>query len=187
MNYSIPKYSLLSLLLLAPSGIAMASEYSDVQPKKSICSVSCLEPTVDGDADSILDVLKAITRALADHDFKALASHLDANCTTYDENTRKMVVGRDNIIKDVKESIESEERRLKIPPISYVIDHPYVRVTGDQAVVTFVLIKEIGGAKPMKFESHTSDVFIKRDGQWKKLHFCGDAWKKVQDSSAPAA
>jgi hypothetical protein len=65
------------------------------------------------------------------------------------------------------------------PTIAFTIDHPYAIVTGNQAVVTFVLIKEIGGEHPMKFECHCSDVFIKRDGEWKKLHFCGDAWKPV--------
>ena len=88
------------------------------------------------------------------------------------------MVGRDNIVSDVKAKVAAEEARLKAPPISYTIDHPYVIVTGSQAVVTFVLVKEIGGAHPARFESHCSDVFVKRDGQWKKLHFCGEGWKE---------
>ena len=184
MYQLIKKLPLICLFLLASAGAGFADEKFDAKTKpKAICAVSCVEPIATSDADGVIDVLKAITKALADHDFAALASHLDVNCTTYNESTHKLVVGRDAIINDVKASVEAEERKLKVPPISFTIDHPYVIVTGDQAVVTFVLIKEIGGANPVKFASHTSDVFIKRDGQWKKLHFCGDAWKKMKEAT----
>jgi hypothetical protein len=186
VNQFVKKVPLICLFLFASAGAGFADERTDADAKskpKGICAVSCVEPIATSDADGVIDVLKATTKALADHDFTALASHLDVNCTTYNESTHKLVVGRDAIIKDVKANVEAEERKLKVPPISFTIDHPYAMVTGDQAVVTFVLIKEIGGANPVKFASHTSDVFIKRDGQWKKLHFCGGGWKKMKEAT----
>jgi limonene-1,2-epoxide hydrolase len=165
------------LLLASSSGVALAGEKTD---KTTVCAVSCVESEVSPDQQGVIDVIKAITKALADKDYVALASYLDPHCTTYNDETKKLVVGRDNIISDVREKVAGEEARLKVPTIAFTIDHPYAIVTGNQAVVTFVLIKEIGGAHPAKFESHCSDVFIKRDGDWKKLHFCGETWKEVK-------
>jgi ketosteroid isomerase-like protein len=103
-----------------------------------------------------------------------MSFYLDPKCTTYDENTKKLVVGREAIIADIKANVASQGRS-----VSFTIDRPFVRVDGDRAIVTFVLIKETGGSSPAKFESHVSDVFVRRDGAWKKLHFFGEEWKKV--------
>lgn len=152
-----------------------ASTAEDTVP----CAVSMSQPISTADTTAVIDVVKKITRALADHDFKSMSEYLDPHCTTYDEGTHKLVVGREAVIKDVKEKVAAEEARLKVPTISFTIDHPYAQIDGDRAIVTFVLIKEIGGKEPAKFESRCSDIFVKRDGQWKKLHYCGDNWKKL--------
>lgn len=145
------------------------------------CAVSLVDPTESGvDADQIIEMLRGITKALADHDFAGMAKYMDDNCSTYNEHTKKLVTGRDNIISDVKSAVESEERRLKVPPIQFTVDHPYVRVADETATVNFVLVKQIGGSHPVKYESHCTDVFVKRNGQWKKLLFRGDDWKVVK-------
>jgi hypothetical protein len=173
----IKNITLLCLLLAASTGVVLAGDKTD---KATVCAVSCVDPDASADSKSVVDVIKAITKGLAEKDYAAMTNYMDPNCTTYDENLHKLVVGRDNIISDVKAKVAAEEARLKVPTIAFTIDHPYVIVTGNQAVATFVLIKEIGGAHPVKFEEHCSDVFIKRDGEWKKLHFCGEGWKEVK-------
>jgi hypothetical protein len=146
------------------------------------CAVKMVDPTQSGaDADKIVELLRGITKALADHDFTGMAKFMDENCSCYNEHTKKLVTGRDNIIADVKNNVEAEEHRLKVPPIEYTVDHPYVRVTGsDTATVNFVLIKKIGGDRPQQYESHCTDVFMKHDGEWKKVLFRGDDWKQVK-------
>lgn len=170
---------LFCLMQTLASGTVLAEP---TQPEAPKCDVSLDKPMQDSssDAQSVIEVLTAITKALAAHDFKAMAAHLDQNCTTYDETTHKLVAGRDAIVKDVEAKVIEEEQRLKSPPLNFTVEKPYVRITGNQAVVTFVLVKEIGGATPAKYESHCSDVFVKRNGEWKKLHYCGDAWKQVK-------
>lgn len=145
------------------------------------CSVNMIEPTQSGaESEGAIELVRNITRALADHDYVALGGYMDENCSCYNEHTGKLVSGRDAIVKDVKTRLEAEERRLKVPPISFTIDHPYARVSGDTATVNFVLVKEIGGVHPAKFQQHCTDVLVKREGKWKKLMFRGDEWKVVK-------
>jgi hypothetical protein len=181
MNQLIKTIALLCLFLTVSSLVALAGEETDKKnDKKAVCSVSCVNPDACADSQSVIDVIKAITKALADKDYAKMTTYMDPNCTTYDSNLHKLVVGRDNIISDVKAKIAADEAKLKVPTVGFTIDHPYAIVTGNQAVVTFVLIKQIGGEHPIKFEEHCSDVFIKRDGDWKKLHFCGEGWTEIK-------
>ena len=140
-----------------------------------------VEPTEKGtDSEQVIEVVRGITKALADHDYAAMAGYMDENCSCYNEHTKKLVTGREAVIADVRANVEAEERRLKIPPIGFTIDHPYARVSGETATVNFVLVKEIAGEHPAKFKSHCTDVLVKRNGQWKKLLFRGDDWKPVK-------
>ncbi len=172
-------FTLFAIQLLSGVPFAHAEQKSDL----ASCSVSLSKPindVADAESQAVIKVLNAITRALADHDFKAMAKYLDKDCTTYDESSHKLVVGRDAIISDVESKVNQEEEKLKAPPIKFEVDRPYVQVTGERAVVSFVLIKEIAGEHPARYESHCSDIFVKRDGNWKKLHYCGDAWKEIK-------
>ena len=178
------KYHKLGLIALASTvlfaGTSPAfSEEPAAKPVAPQCTVNLVDPTKSGDdCEKVIDVVRNITRALADHDFTAMAVYMDENCSCYNEHTGKLVSGRDNIITEVKHNTAAEEKRLKIPPIGFTIDHPYAKVNGDTATVNFVLIKEIGGDHPAKYKSHCTDVLIKQNGQWKKLMFRGDDWKQ---------
>lgn len=170
-------YLILSIVMLASP--AIAGEIERDSNKASTCAISCSEP-MENTCETIIAVLKATTKACAEKDYVELAKHLDENCTTYDVCTKKTVVGRDNIVASVKAKITAEEKRLKVPAISFTIDQPFAKINGDKAVVSFILKKEVGGTNPAVFESHVTDVFVKRDGEWKKLHFCGGDWKRVK-------
>ncbi len=171
---------LLAYTLIASFAVSavFAETLSDTQ-KPLTCAIICSKP-MQTDCESVINILKIITKALAEKDFAELAKHLDENCTTYDAVTKKTVVGRESIIENVKSKVAAEEKRLKVPAISYTIDQPFAKINGEKAVVSFILKKEVGGANPAVFESHVTDVFVKRDGEWKKLHFCGGEWKKVK-------
>lgn len=169
----------LSLSIVSIAIPAIANEIQSEPEKLSACAISCSQP-MESNCETIVAVLKTTTRAVAEKDFVELAKHLDENCTTYDVCTKKTVVGRENIIANVKAKIAAEEKRLKVPTIAFTIDQPFAKITGDKAVVTFILKKEVGGTNPAVFESHVTDVFVKRDGSWKKLYFCGGNWKRVK-------
>jgi len=169
--------SLIALLLVCFLNplIADAEESTKVS---SACKISCSEPMAET-CQTVMTTLQNVYKAIGNKDYVELAKYLDDNCTTYDATTKKTVVGRDAIVQSVKAKLEAEEKRLKTPAISFHIDQPFAKITGDKAVVTFILKKEIGGASPATFENHVTDVFVKRDGEWKKLHFCGSGWKRI--------
>jgi hypothetical protein len=174
VNNLMIKVTFLGALFLALTVASAIQAQAEEASTPQICAVNCVKPMEDKDSQSVIETLKLITRALADQDFKAMSFYLDPKCTTYDENTKKLVVGREAIIADIKANVASQGRS-----VSFTIDRPFARVDGDRATVSFVLIKETGGSSPAKFESHCSDVFVRRDGAWKKLHFFGEDWKKV--------
>ena len=146
------------------------------------CAVTSVAPySCDEEASKVVALVEKITRALAHRDFNAMAQYMDERCTTYDESTRKLVVGRDAVIADVKRKLKEEEQRVHEPITQFTIDRPFARIKGDEAVVCFVLIKELGGQHPKRYESGCTDIFVKKDGEWKKLHYRGDDWKLIKD------
>ena len=148
------------------------------------CTVKAIAPySCDPEASKVIAVVERITKALAARDFAAMAEEMDEHCSTYDEITRKLVVGRDAVIADVKRKLAEEEQRLHEPITQFTIDRPFARIKGDEAVVCFVLIKQLGGDRPKRYESGCTDIFVKRDGEWKKLHYRGDNWKLIKDKS----
>lgn len=183
MKNLLPKL-LLSLTLVSTLPLLNASADTDkpcensATQTASICAVTCSEP-MESTCETIINTLKNAYKAIGNKDYNELEKYLDENCTTYDATTKKTVVGRKAIIESVKAKMEAEEKRLKTPAISFHIDHPFAKITGDKAVVTFVLKKEVGGANPATFENHVTDVFVRREGQWKKLHYCGRGWKRI--------
>ena len=147
----------------------------------SACKISCVAPFAgDYESTRVVDAVENITKALAQRNYSEMARYMDEGCTTYDESTKKLVNGRDAVIADVKNKIASEESRLNAPILSFTIDRPFAQVNGETACVCFVLVKEIGGARPQKFQAHCTDVFVKRGDDWKKLNFRSEGWKRVK-------
>jgi hypothetical protein len=148
---------------------------------EEVCKISCVAPyPMDAESIKVIAVIENITKALADRDYERMKQYMDDGCTTYDENTKRTVVGRDAIVADVKSKIAADELKYKAPLLAYKIDRPFVKVNGDTAVVCFVLIKELGGDHPQSFESHCTDVFVKHGEDWKKLNFRGEMWKRAR-------
>jgi hypothetical protein len=183
--------SLVSLLLGTMIAVSGAGVYTILggipaalandQIASTTTSVNCTNPyNNEGEEKSVIAVLEAITKGLADRNFPEMKRHMDEACTTYNEKTKKLVQGRDNIIEDVQKRIADEEKQANAPIICYTIDRPFAKVTGDTAIANFYLVKELGGAHPQKYECHCTDVFVKRDGEWRKLHYRGGDWKLVK-------
>ena len=102
---------------------------------------------------------------------------MDDDCTTFDEASKTLIVGKKAVLDDLKQKIHGWEVSDS-PLISYTMDHPYAKVNGDMAVVSFVAIKAFGGKHPQEFKSHCTDIFKKENGKWKKLHYRSN-WKEV--------
>lgn len=182
----------LAAILWCINGIAIAAEESAThehdtaggtvkhdEPHANLASVHCIDPhACCKESEKVLDTLQTLVKAYIHGDVKTIEQLLDDNCTTIDDNTGKLVSGKANVVADLKKKFEKYAPNGETPLLKFTIDHPYARVNGDTAVVNFVAYREIGGKHPLKEKSEVTDVFVKHEGVWKKLHYRG-AWKKV--------
>ncbi len=143
----------------------------------NLCKVSCVEPHADDEeAQKVIDTLQAMADALNKGDTVKYESYLDDGCTTFDEGTKRLIIGKQAVMENMTTREQTADNEH--PPVSITIDHPYAQVHGDTAVVTFKAIREVGGKHPRTEVCNATDVFIKSGDSWKRLHFRG-LWKKV--------
>ncbi|MBX9685868.1 MAG: nuclear transport factor 2 family protein [Candidatus Obscuribacterales bacterium] len=145
-------------------------------------SAECKVTTVGGHAccaesEKVIEILQKLVKAINNGDWDTYMQYMDDHCSTFDENSKKLISGKENVVADMKAKIDKYVHDGH-PFISVTIDNPYAKVNGDTAVVTFVAIREYGGKHPFKEECHVTDVFTKESGTWKKLHFRG-SWKRA--------
>jgi ketosteroid isomerase-like protein len=132
-----------------------------------------------GEAQEVIDVLQTMGKAYARGDIAGYIEHLDDNCSVYDEHKNKMVEGKQSVITALKQLFAKRSEPGADRIVSYTIDQPYVKVTGDTAVVTYRALEVIGGGHPRKMQGAMSDVFKKEDGHWMKVHQRA-VWKRMK-------
>ena len=143
------------------------------------CKIDIFDPHVAcAESQKVLDVLHKLVKAYSSGDIKTYEEYLDDHCTTFDEDTKKLVSGKTNVMNDIKVRIHKFAPDGPTPLKNFTIDQPFAKVMGDTAVVTFVAFREVGGSHPVKQKCHVTDVFVKRGDTWKKLHYRG-TWKKA--------
>jgi len=151
----------------------------DQAPPGHDCQVSCVEPhAACAESEKVIDTLKILAAAYAKGDLSTYEKYLDDGCTTFDESTKKLIVGKEAVLAYLKQKFADNAPNGSTPVLSFTIDHPYAKVTGNVAVVNFIAYKEIGGKHPMKEECKATDVFVKHGETWKKLHYRG-RWRKI--------
>ena len=164
-----------------PLTASLAAEPYDLDKKPASteeCKVFCVNPhSTCADGEKVLQVMETLVKALNVHDWKTYSDNLDDNCFTFDENKHKPIFGKENVVADIKKRAEKYAGE-GAPFLSVTIDQPYVKVSGDSAVVTFLAIRQFGGKHPFKEQAQATDVFVKKGDTWKKCHFRG-AWKRV--------
>ena len=171
------------------AGSSAAASSADCQPgtanataaaqSKSICKIECTEPLATcSESEKVIETLKLLADAYARGDLTTYEAYLDDGCTTFDEETKKLIVGKQAVLEHLKLRFQEFAPDGKKPLMSYRIEHPYAKVTGDTAVVTFVADVQVGGKNPYKAENHITDIFVRHGDKWKKLHYRG-RWRKV--------
>lgn len=144
------------------------------------CKISCIEPHAKcSESEKVIETLKTLTAAVNKRDFERIGEFLDDGCTTFDKGSRKLIVGKQAVMDDIKRRAHEHDAQSAEPLVSFTIDHPFAQVDGDTAVVTFVAYKEYGGKQPRKMESRCTDIFVRRGDTWKKLHYRSD-WKRAK-------
>lgn len=143
------------------------------------CKISCVNPhAACSESTKVIETLEYMTSLLAKGDLKTYSEYLADGCTTFDEGTHKLIVGKEAVLADMQKRLLEIAPDGKEPILTLTIVEPYAKVTGDVAVVTFRAVKEVGGPHPDKEEVQATDVFVKHGDKWQKLHFRG-VWKKI--------
>lgn len=170
-------------ILLAGS-IASAAETAEADCNdQNECVISCIEPdTACKDSQEVVDTLRKLVAAYIAMDLDTVSQYIAEDCTTFNESTKELIAGKQNVLNNIKSKFELHGPGGSEPLEFYRIEHPYARVDGDEAVVTFVAVKKIKGPHARLMKSNVTDIFIKEDGLWKKLHYRGN-WKEVKPES----
>jgi ketosteroid isomerase-like protein len=161
-----------------PSTKTSETDYQGWEIDAGGVKISCINPNAAcTESEQVLDTLKVLFKAYSKGDLTTAAQYMDDDCTTVDDASHELIVGKTAVLADLKNRIHGWEVSDS-PLIAYTMEHPYAKVDGDMAVVSFVAIKEFGGKHPQKFKSHCTDIFKKENGVWKKLHYRSN-WKEV--------
>jgi hypothetical protein len=164
------------------SPFANAEETPTAVVKAGACEVRCVDPHACGQEDErVIGILHKLVAAYSQGDIKTYEKYLDDNCSMFEEGTKKLLSGKAQVLEHLKQSFVEHAPGGAKPLVSFTIDQPFAKVNHDTCVVTFVATKEIGGAHPYKERAHITDVFVKRNGDWKKLHWSGK-WERLTDS-----
>jgi hypothetical protein len=178
--------ALVALTLSLSTGAATCAEVTTAKDasgdKVEFCSVKCNDPhPACSESAKVIDTLNQLTQLINDGDFKGMAEYFDDGVTTFNEDNKRLIIGKEAVLADLKERY-SANKKLDGKLISYTIDRPYAEVNGNRAVVTFVAKKVLANNRgiehAVEMESHSTEVFVKEDGKWKTLHYRG-AWKKL--------
>lgn len=145
------------------------------------CRVKCTEPHAACDeAKKVLDILQKLVTAYSVGDIETYEKYLDDNCVVLETGKNNVVSGKADVLKRLKTHFIEHQPGGSKPLKSFHIDQPFAKVSdkGDTCVVTFVATKEVGGSNPHTERANVTDVFVKRNGDWKKLHWQGK-WEVV--------
>jgi hypothetical protein len=163
------------------SAAANQAAPSSPSAKEQGCNVECIDAhACCEESKKVIEILRSLIKAYAEGDLKTYETYLDDNCSIVDESTKKVILGKAKVIKELRDKFANHSPGSTDPLVSVTIDQPYAKVINDNCVVTFWATREIGGAHPRKEQAHITDIFIKRPDGWKKLHWSGQ-WQPVAD------
>lgn len=176
------------LLLASNAGVSLSAEVaSSVKTQETPCPTDsepqfkCVDPTACcEESKKVIGLLGKLVSAYANGDISTYERYLDDKCTLFEENTNKMTVGKVAVLEHLRGSFAEHAPGGPKPLVSLTIDQPYAKVHGDLCVVTFVATLKTGGAHPMTEQAHVTDVFVKRNGEWKK-HYWRGKWEPIAE------
>jgi Calcium/calmodulin dependent protein kinase II association domain len=166
--------SLVVTALLFPAASKAADEAELNQ-----CIVSTVDPhPACTESSVVIDTVQKFNHSYTHGDLKTCADLIDVGCTTFDDVTKKLIVGKEAVLNHMKEKWAAHSPSSNAPLNSFIITAPYAEVTGETATVTYVAVKKYGGEYPAKFESHITTIYVKKDGHWLMSHYKSN-WKRV--------
>jgi ketosteroid isomerase-like protein len=166
------------MLLSVPAAVGAADEEKSGQScEPGKCVVETHNPhaapqphSPKADAPEVLNTVERVVKAYSSGDIKSYEALLDNDCTYFDHERNKMITGKANVVEHLKESFTKHAPNGSQPLLAYTIDEPYIKVTGNTAVVTYRAFQQIGGSNPMHAEGLITKIFVRSQDGWKQQH-----------------
>lgn len=120
----------------------------------------------DKDSQELLPAFKKLMQGLGQRDINTIGECLSPEVILF--YNHDLVYGKKAVLDHIsKKVIGVDDGTVN----SITIYHPFIKIKGDTAMVSFRATKEIGGSKPAKLESWCWEIFERKDNEWKILQF----------------
>lgn len=161
-----------SLLLASLAVLAAQTAYAVSEPMK----VEIVGADSDKDSQELLPAFKKLLQGLAQRDINTIGECLSPEVILF--YNHDLVYGKKAVLDHIsKKVIGVDEGTVN----SITVYHPFIKVKGDTAMVSFRATKDIGGSKPAKLESWCWEIFERKDNEWKILQF-NSKWTPLKAS-----
>jgi ketosteroid isomerase-like protein len=161
------------LLLCAPGSIkSVKAEPADNALQVEIVGAENKDP----DSASVLNTFKKLMRNIELKNMDQVGACLSPDVIVFDSRNHNLVSGKDAVLNHISNKIIGTANSPAVK--TFVVYDPFVDVKGDTAMVSFRAVKTLTGGKDTKFESWCSEIFERKDNEWKVLYF-KSSWKPL--------
>lgn len=150
------------------------------------CTVECIQPHVvaelhapQPEGPNVLETVKKLAKGRCEGNRDVLLSMINDECTIVDDASGRLSVGKKAVVDGFNEDFDqvTSKGRSRISDLK-ILD-PFVKVRGNNAVVTYKAVRTLTGSKPHKEEAFMTEVFEKNAGKWLLVHSRGK-WETVE-------
>ena len=175
MNSNFTRIMMLILTVIFLIGFYNQAVFSRITEKdrKQIDNDSTSYGSNSREAQKILRAINQFKDALIKEDFDKLSTFLHEDATSFNEHTKKLIKGKENVLQNLKTIMKGFSSHSKTPLKKYTIKNPYINVSGKQATATYFAVATFGGSSPCQLSSNVTEVFQKQGSAWKRLHYRG--------------
>jgi ketosteroid isomerase-like protein len=158
-------------LLLSPP--AFAGSDTPAATDKPTAQFEFVKPIVEApDCEEVLATMQNILKALEQGDLDKFGTYLDDDAYLMDAGSKTLTEGKQAVIARFRKEMQGAKHlvRLKLYDV-------FPQVVKDRAIITSSCTKEYDSNPPEILKTRTTDVFVKKDGQWKLVEHHTN-WKK---------
>lgn len=131
----------------------------------------------DSENEQVLIAFKKLMQGLGQRDLGTIGECLSPDVILFFNHD--LVYGKQAVLDHISKRVLGKEPTGTVNSIT--VHHPFIKVKGETAMVSFRAVKELAGTKPTKLESWCWEVFERKDNQWKVLQFHSN-WTPLKDS-----
>lgn len=131
----------------------------------------------DTENEQVLSAFKKLMLGLGQKDIGAIGECLSPDVILF--YNHDLVYGKQAVLDHISKRVLGKEPAGTVNSIT--VHHPFIKVKGQTAMVSFRAVKQFTGAKPTKMESWCWEVFERKDNQWKVLQFHSN-WTPIKAS-----